>query len=118
MPPLSPKSQALNKEIKRLKTYYQGTYGGVYGGHTANARIIAGINKMIQELQARIRNRAACQIQSAVRRRQRTARAHTRNRAPANLVLQAAMHPRFVVGASKKYGFGSVVSKFPSPRRN
>jgi anti-sigma factor RsiW len=86
----------LNTEIKRLKQYYSGSFTGQLG-RTANVRAMAAINNMMRELGAR-------RIQSAVRRRQATARAHTRARAPLNNVLAEAFSPRRIGYLMRTYG--------------
>jgi hypothetical protein len=108
MPPLSParrqanleRRRKLNAEIKSLKAYYSGTFTGELG-RTANVRKVNMIMNMIKELSAR-------RIQSAVRRRQATARAHTRARAPRNNVLAAALHPRRVGHVVRTYGVNAL----------
>ena len=104
MPPLSParrqanlrRRRNLNIEIRRLKNYYPGTFTGELG-RTAGTRQMNAIMRMVHELAAR-------RIQSAVRRRQATARAHTRARAPRNVVAAAAFSPRRVGYYVRKYG--------------
>ena len=104
MPPLSSarrlanlqRRRNLNAEITRIKGYYPGSFAGVFG-RTANARSLVKINNMMRELGAR-------RIQSAVRRRQARARAHTRARAPLNNVLAAALSPRRIGYLMKTYG--------------
>lgn len=107
MPPLSParrnanvqRRRALNAEIRRLKQYYSGTFSGQFG-HTASVRQVNRILNMVRELAAR-------RIQAVVRRRQATARAHTRARAPRNNVLAAALHPRRVGHVMRTYGLNA-----------
>jgi len=109
MPSLSPATRRansvrrrnLNAEIRRLKNYYSGTYGNGSIGRTANRRAAQAINNMVRELAAR-------RIQKAVRARQARARAHTRTRAPSNLVLQVAMSPARVGRLYKTYGPNSL----------
>ena len=104
MSPLSParrqanlqRRRNLNAEIRRLKNYYSGTFTGQFG-RTATTRQMNTIREMIHELAAR-------RIQAAVRRRQATARAHTRARAPLNNVLAAALHPRRIGYLKRTYG--------------
>jgi hypothetical protein len=108
MPPLSParrranatRRRNLNNEIKRLRAYYSGTFTGQLG-RTANMRAMTAIINMRRELAAR-------RIQSAVRRRQAMARAHTRARAPRNNVLAAALSPRRVGHVVRKYGLNAM----------
>lgn len=108
MPPLSPNTRRansirrrnLNAEIRRLKNYYSGTFTGQLG-RTANLRTMRNIQNMVHELAAR-------RIQKAVRARQAKVRAHTRTRAPSNLVLQVAMSPARVGRLYKTYGPNSL----------
>jgi hypothetical protein len=108
MPPLSParrnanvqRRRALNAEIKRLKRYYSGTFTGQLGA-TASVRQMNRIFNMMRELAAR-------RIQAVVRRRQATARAHTRARASSNNVLAAALHPRRVGHVVRTYGVNAM----------
>ncbi len=108
MPPLSParhnanvqRRRALNAEIRRLKNYYSGTFKGEFG-RTASARHMNKIMSMMRELAAR-------RIQATVRRRQATARAHTRARAPRNNVAAAAFSPRRVGHMVRTYGVNAL----------
>ena len=92
----------LKREINRLKNYYSGSYRGAFG-RTANVRATAHIRNLNRELSAL----SARIIQNAVRAHQahvRRAKAHTRNRAPSNLLASAVFSPKRVKKMSNKYG--------------
>jgi len=84
------------KHIGFMRSHYSGTFTGQLG-RTATVSQMKLFNNMVRELAAR-------RIQSAVRRRQAKARAHTRARAPANNVLAAALSPRRIGYLMRTYG--------------